>query len=330
MFHGETNKEKIRLRGEDIDAIVGYVAHHNLQFYPENPRIYSIVYSGGKVPSQEEIYEKLKPMEHVKQLIQSIKSNDGLHDPVIVRDGVVLEGNSRLAAYRALAEKDPVKWGLIKAKVIASSTSESLVFALLGEYHLIGKKDWAPYEQAGYLYRRHHIYGVDKVQIAEESGLSVRKISHLVRVYKFMVDNGQDDVNKWSYYDEYLKSRDIKRVREEFLNFDDLIIEKINTGEICRAADVRDKLKVIARSNHKNVKKFAEGERDFDTALSSASDQGLLLDCFKKIHAFKNFICDLDTEKTLLDLDTTQQDKCLYEIKKIAKKVESLQKKLSG
>lgn len=52
----------------------------------------------------------LKGMEHVKQLRVSIESNGGLIDPLIVRDGdfMVLEGNSRLAAYRLLCRTDAV------------------------------------------------------------------------------------------------------------------------------------------------------------------------------------------------------------------------------
>ena len=175
MFRGETHIEKIRLRGKDIAATVGEIKHQDLRFYPENPRIYSIVHIDGAVADQKEIYEKLRRMEHVKQLVQSIKSNDGLHDPIIVKGRTVLEGNSRLAAYRMLSENDPVKWGFIKAKVLPDDTSESMVFALLGEYHLIGKKDWAPYEQAGYLYRRNQLV-IDNLDDKLKPGLYYWKL----------------------------------------------------------------------------------------------------------------------------------------------------------
>jgi hypothetical protein len=329
VFHGETHREKIRLRGQDIEAEVGEVNLHILYFYPENPRIYSIVCSEDKEPSQEEIFEKLRGMEHVKQLVQSIRANGGLHDPIIVRNNVVLEGNSRLAAYKLLAEKDPVAWGLIKAKVLPADTGEDLVFALLGEYHLIGKKDWAPYEQAGYLFRRHYHHKIDIKTIAVESGLSHRTVSHLIAVYKYMREKNQNDVNRWSYFDEYLKSRDIKKIRDDFSEIDDVVIEKINSGEISRAADIRDKLKVIAKSKVQNIRKFVKGERDFETAFESASDQGLSSQCYNKLYAFRNYICDLDTEKAILDLEAGILDKCLFEIKKIHKRTENLQKKLN-
>ena len=96
----------------------------------------------------------MKSMEHVKQLRLSIEQNGGLIDPLIVvkRNGdyVVLEGNSRLAAYRLLAEKDPVKWQKVRANILPEEISENEIFTLLGQYHLVGRKDWNIFEQAAY------------------------------------------------------------------------------------------------------------------------------------------------------------------------------------
>lgn len=72
----------------------------------DNPRVYSVVRANGKQPTQEEIQQQLSDLEHVKELREDIKRNGGLIEPLIVRGGSldVLEGNSRLAAYRKLAE----------------------------------------------------------------------------------------------------------------------------------------------------------------------------------------------------------------------------------
>lgn len=178
-------KEVLTLRGEEIPVKVGKVPQTELNFYLENPRLYSIVKECGDEPSQEEIEDRLGKMDHVKHLIHSIEENGGLIDAVIVLGGanIVLEGNSRLAAYRILARKDAIKWGEIKVKILPESISESAIFALLGEYHIIGKKDWAPYEQAGYLYRRHTTHKVPLQTLAHEIGLSSKAISHLIDVY---------------------------------------------------------------------------------------------------------------------------------------------------
>src|SRR6266853_1220958 len=95
------------------------------------------------IPDQETICRELQKLEHVRELQDDIVANGGLMDPLIVRDGdlVVLEGNSRLAAYRFLYKKDPVKWAKVRCTVLPKDIDEKLVFALLGQYHVKGKKD---------------------------------------------------------------------------------------------------------------------------------------------------------------------------------------------
>ena len=236
--------DSLTLGGEEVPVKNGYLPVLDLSFYPDNPRIYSFIQRHDDVPSQDEILKRLNRMDHVKQLIQSIRANGGLTDPMLVRDGdfVVLEGNSRLAAYRELARLDAVRWGKAKVRVLPSDISEKLVFALLGEYHIIGRKDWAPYEQAGYLYRRNVMHGVSVQEMAAEMGLSTQSVSHLVSTYQFMVEHNENDVNKWSYYDEYLKSNAVKKVRQGNPDLDKVVVKKIKDSEIETARDVRDKL----------------------------------------------------------------------------------------
>ena len=54
----------------------------------------------------------------------------------------------------------PLKWNLVKCTLLPADIDESLIFALLGRYHVNGKKNWAPYEQAGFFYRRFHKHSV--------------------------------------------------------------------------------------------------------------------------------------------------------------------------
>lgn len=95
---------KITIGKKDYEVEEQLLNQCELHFYEENPRVYSILRSNGSSPSQKEIEDKMTSMEHVKQLQLSIKQNGGLIDPLIVvkRNGnyVVLEGNSRLAAYK--------------------------------------------------------------------------------------------------------------------------------------------------------------------------------------------------------------------------------------
>ena len=53
----------LTLTGKEIPLRTGYMAVGDLRFYPENPRLYSIVCSGDDEPSQAVIQKKLAGME---------------------------------------------------------------------------------------------------------------------------------------------------------------------------------------------------------------------------------------------------------------------------
>src|SRR5450830_628533 len=91
-----------------------------LQYWKENPRVNAIIkqkYKGNNI-SEEEIEKELWEKESVKELYKEIERHGGLIDEILVKGNIVLEGNSRLCAYRHLhlnAEKkknanDLLKW----------------------------------------------------------------------------------------------------------------------------------------------------------------------------------------------------------------------------
>lgn len=314
--------DTLTLGGDEIPVKNGILPVHDLRFYPDNPRIYSLIQRPGGQPTQAEIFEKLRALDHVKQLIQSIRANGGLTDPMLVRDGdlVVLEGNSRLAAYRVLARNDAIAWGEAKVRLLPEDISESLVFALLGEYHIIGRKDWQPYEQAGYLYRRNITHGVSAQEIATEMGLSGKKVRHLINTYKFMVEHEETSVTRWSYYDEYLKSNIVKKSRREHPELDELIVRKIKGREIAAARDVRDKLVKlldVSKVGPEPTKILMSGSNTFERAYESALDRGVDNVWLRRLKRFKG---ELQVSAFLLDLERMpeeQRRKCFYEIRKI-------------
>lgn len=328
MILANVEEGTLTLRGQDIRVRVGLVSHQELKFFPENPRVYTLIGAGAKEATQEEIFEALSKMEHVKQLVQSIKANGGLHDPVIVRNNVVLEGNSRLAAYRLLSQSDPLTWGRIKCKELPSTIGDDLVFALLGEYHIIGKKDWAPFEQAGYLYRRNKVHGVPPNMIAHELGITTRRVNQLINTYEFMQKNNEHNVERWSYYEEYLKIKNINEVRSKYVALDEVFVRKVKSGDICRAADVRDKLKVVLNAKPKTVDKFLTEERTFEETFKAAVDQGHNDSCYKRLHSFRNWVVDIETEEELLCTTDEIRTKCIYELNKIHKRIEKLAERL--
>lgn len=325
-------KDFITINTKEIPVEVGYLSQEKLKFYEENPRIYSIVNAGEDTLSQEEIEERLCEKEHVLVLVNSIRANGGLTDPIIVRGGdfVVLEGNSRLAAYRILAKKDPIKWGNIKSKILPKNISNDLVFNLLGEYHIIGRKDWQPYEQAGYLYRRHKLQNVSLETIQNELGFKKNEIKHLIEVYSFMLEKKETDINRWSYYEEYLKSSYIEKIRSDYHKFDDLIVDKINKGEIGRAIEIRDRLIPIAKSTPKNIKNYATNKIDTEEAYSRAISGGAGNVIFERLHKFREWIAESSVEEEIQESNGEVEKKCNFELEKISKRVRDILNKLNS
>jgi hypothetical protein len=318
------------VRGKRIPVKICHLEHERLRFYPENPRIFSIIGAGEKLPSQDEIQRRLLGMEHVRVLIQDIKRNDGLIDPVIVKDGSleVLEGNSRLAAFRALSDIDPIKWGYIKCVLLPADLSDEAVFSLLGQYHVKGKKDWAPFEQAGFLYRRHRNQGVDISSLSKEIGIGRGTVRQLVDAYQFMIDHHQSEVSRWSYFYEYLKSKKIKKARDSCEGFDKLIVKKIESGEIGKATDVRDKLPILASASDGVFKKFAKGELDFEEAYERAVHAGGDNASLRKLSGFRKWLGRSEVQKEILELDGEAGKRARYEFQRLASLSRSIKDKL--
>ena len=305
-----------------------------LKFYDKNPRIYNTLNTNGNVPEQTEIEEYMIRQEQVKQLKSSIESNGGLIDPLIVRggDNIVLEGNSRLAAYRLLNKIDPIKWGIVKCKVLPSDIDDNAIFTLLGQYHIIGRKDWDAFEQANYLYRRHQDTKTPFETMAKELGITKGDVERMINVITFMVQNNDLDNHRWSYYEEYLKNSGIKNFKKNNpeTNLDKRIVEAVKNGEIEAAADIR-KLGTIAKMNTKVAKKnmdsFLGGEETLYDAYQNVQDSGDLdyeLTYLKKV---REKINEPEFEKGILE-NTKKVDALTFEIKKIISRLTTIQTKL--
>lgn len=316
----------IMIRGEEVPVKTGMIKHVDLKYFADNPRIYSVVRADGAVPDQDEIQKRLWKMDHVKELRIDIKENGGLIDPIIVKSGTleVLEGNSRLAAYRKLAESDPITWGKIKCTLLPQEIEESKVFSLLGQYHIKGKKDWSPYEQAGFLYRRHKQHRISVTDLGRDLGIGPKEAGKLIRVYQLMVDNRDNDTNRWSYYYEYLSSNKLKKIREEYAGFDDVVFEKIKSGEIVRAADIRDKLSKIPITKRKIIRDFISGGLTIDEAYDRVEASGSIDLMYNKINKFRVWFSSNETESSLKHITPQARLKISFEIGKLAKDTKRL------
>ena len=330
----DKNFENLTIGKKDYLVEILELNQADLKFYTENPRVYSVLNMDGTEPTQDEIEEHMCSIEHVKTLRVSIESNGGLIDPLIVRDGdlTVLEGNSRLAAYRLLCKKDPIKWGKIKCKLLPKNIDDSAIFALLGQYHIIGRKDWDPFEQANYLYRRYLQTKLPIDYMAEELGITKQKAKGMIEVIKFMIQN--DDLNKkhWSHYEEYLKNSGIKKFRETNPDIDETIVASIKSETVGESKDMRKlgEIAKLATGGDKQAKKLmqsvSQGTKSIDSAYSEAQDSGKLDDIIKRLKTFRQLINDSSFEKQI-KASNEVYEKAIFEIKKIARRLNDIEQK---
>lgn len=328
-------KTSITIGRKEFTLVTVMMDHSDLRFYPENPRIHSLVYADNPNPSQEYIQDILCKKEHVRGLRDSIVTNGGLIEPVIVRkvngENIVLEGNSRLAAYRMLAENEPLKWKQIKCNVFVDDITDSEVFVLLGQLHIIGKTDWSLFEQAGYLYRTKESTGNSVEDIAKMLGLKSGEAKRLYDIYKYMVSVNDTQASHWSYYEVLLKTNAFKKYMQLVPKFEETVVKKIKAEEF-QAIELRDKLGAIAKDGSKDstkiIKSFVEGQVSLNEAYEDFHDTGKDVDVYKVVKNFRTKICDDTTIKQIKKAVADDNTEIPFELKKIKKKIEGILKEL--
>src|SRR5581483_11785937 len=207
-----SKRDTLTIRGTKVVVEVKFIDNRHLKFFVKNPRIYSIVRESDEEPSQDDIEAKLKEMEHVRDLVKRIERHGGLIEPIFF-------------------QKDPSKWQKVKCHVLPSKIKRGLISSLLGEYHFKGKKGWPKFEEAGFLCRCFYDENVPIEELVQESGLGKSAVEHLIKTYKFMEDNDDTHASRWSYYDVYLKSKKLKKVRDNYPNFDTVVVDMIKKEE---------------------------------------------------------------------------------------------------
>jgi len=287
----ETTQKIIRIDGKNINATEQDVPHNNLKYYPENPRIKSIIEAEfGGSPSQQQIESKMKSLEHVKELRRSIIANGGLLEPIIVKGNVVLEGNSRLAAYRMLSESDPIKWGNIRAIVLPDNVTEDQIFSMLGTLHIVGKTPWSPYEQAAYLKRRIASSRKPIEAIADELGIKKSSAVTYIETLELMLDNNDTEPSKWSYYHELKKNGSISKADKNYpqLNINDTIVERIKNNEYNDAQEIRLVGKIMGGSGEtaqEAIIGYIEGDLSLQEGVELVESASKMSNILTKISA---------------------------------------------
>ena len=317
---------------EELSVPVG-----DLAFYPENPRIYS-QFSDSDERTQDKIQNKLKDMDHVKELRSQIDLDGQVNEPLFCMSVeeeselhgkhkyLVLEGNSRLAAVRLEKNGGPLPPTRVPCNILDFSgyneqDTEKIIFLLLGQMHIRGKTDWQTYESAAYIYRRHKFHKVPAEEIAEEIRKSKSKVHQMIEAYEMMNRASDSSLGNWSYYEAYVSSSKIRPHRKNLSDLDDRVIEMIKKHKFHRALDMRDRLPVIL-GNKRAKEAFFDKEEDepFKEAFAIAEAKGDANTTIKRLERFRKDIGKAERQneiEKLLKRDSTR-GQTSFELKRIA------------
>ena len=265
----------ITISGRKIISEIKHLDIFQLNFYPENPRVNSILsqYPQEEI-TQEFIEKKLWRLDSTKDLYQDIKRNRGLIEEIIVKGNEVLEGNSRLCAYRylynnATTDEEKRQWRYIRAKILPSDITPEQIFTILGIFHIKGKADWRTYEKAAYLCKMVKIFGKSPKDLSEMIGIRVGDIKNMIVSYETMNRGNVTDLDKFSFFVEFYKNRELVKIIETDPTIIDKFIEWVKKGRIPRAEKVRN-LPILLKDKTAS-KYFVEEDEDFDYCVEIAS-----------------------------------------------------------
>lgn len=275
----------IAIMGQDIPARHEQISIDQLHFLPDNPRVYAAI---REMPDfadltsdekQVRIYQRLLQEPSVKNLIPEIKRDGGLQDPIIVRHDTrqVIEGNSRLAAYRKLKDDtDDDQWTYIRCLVVSTLTDDQQT-RLLGQAHLHGRTEWSPYAKSLFCFRWVVEQQEDISTLADLSGFSQAEIRKNVKIIELMQENDDNTLSHFSYYNVLVRNRVISSEIEANKPLRDTLLSQIKT-EAFTAQEMRECLPTIIakpRILRKYEKEDVTLEDAYDRAKISGSEQRL-------------------------------------------------------
>ena len=179
------------------DEDTQWLSTDSLRFDRKNPRLAE--YGVAETSDDEDIISLLWDTMDIRELVQSIAASGYFpHEPLIVvrenGENVVIEGNRRLAAVKALLDpalSEEKGWKVPKLKRQSLSNLENLPARIssgrkdswryLGFKHVNGPAKWTSYAKAKYIADVHREYGISLEDIARQIGDRHKTVQRLYR-----------------------------------------------------------------------------------------------------------------------------------------------------
>ena len=301
--------QHIILNSRSYPLAFAMLAPEALSYSPENPRFFDSLNPPDGPLQQSDIYDLLSKSDEVRQLKTSILENGGVIEPLYVfRDShIVIEGNCRLAAMQMLSRENPELWSSIPCWLLPDDLPQDAVFALLGQHHITGRRDWGEFEQAHYLYRRVTQTGIPARTIALQLGIPPKRADKFIKTIEFMEKNGDVSQKHWKCYSQYIGDASVKKVRQEEPRLDQTIAEAIKSESIKDNKDIkklRDTARVAAKGDEDAssvIRNIAEGSLDVRQGYKKIDNSGKFDDVLAKLQKFLSDINRLGFEHKIAE-----------------------------
>lgn len=251
-------QEKVPVSYENRDIF-------GLRFYPENPRIASIISKHRDKVNDDFIGEELWSRNETHELKRRIERHGGLMHPVIVHEKYVIEGNTRLCAYRRLHKQaedegtDNKKWSNIECQVLLAKLNKKQIYVLLGDEHIIGKIKWDTYEKGCWMTKMREEENFTDEEIKEITSLPIPAIRNHIEAYKMMVKEQVEDTNRFSHFVQLVSNAEIKKVKKRDPDIIKKCVGAIKDGQFKDAKDLR-KVPDICKDKKAKRRLFEYGE----------------------------------------------------------------------
>ena len=307
----------------------------SLFFLRENPRVLSCIVGipnfDELFPEQQQdiIYDTLLREPSVKKLIPDIRRNDGLIEPILVRADTleVIEGNSRLAAYRHLdSMHEGNKWHNIPCRIVSRLTDNQLA-TLLHSIHVKGKTAWTKYEKAYFTYHQHKIKHKPIKELVKIFSISPTTAYQDVRIISAMKKNNDSNRANFSRYQVLERTPVLKKELQANPRLKSALLSMIRSTDHnppLTAQNLRDQLPDVIKKP-KILGKFVKGEIDLETAHYRAKISTTQMK-LKKVREILNDV----TSAELGALDPASQKAVVYECRKIDKETSRISRALAA
>jgi len=263
---GNVTTVSIRLGNKDFALERKRVPVKSLKLDIHNPRLSYKLKAHGSAGTDQELHKMLWKQDAVKDLYESIRNNGGLiEDPVVRRDGVVVEGNCRTVALRELHKKYPAdnRFEEVFVKMLPDDVTEEELMTLLGELHVAGKIRWGAYEEAEYVWKMQNVYNKTYDYLASHLRWTRSKIAQKIAAFeetrRYIEETGdKEGVNRFSHFEELMRKKELRDRRDKDPAFMKQFRIWVLEGKLRDSKDVRDLPEIL--SDDRALAKFVAGD----------------------------------------------------------------------